>query len=83
MQDSEIRLNKYIATNYGVSRREADDLIAAGKVSVNGNTTGIGARVKTTDVVTVDGHDIVMFAAEKRKATHQRFMSFYQRNIRI
>ena len=59
MQDNEVRLNKYIATNYGVSRREADDLIAAGKVSVNGNTAGIGARVKTTDAVTVDGHDIL------------------------
>ena len=59
MQDNEVRLNKYIATNYGVSRREADDLIAAGKVSVNGNTAGIGARVKTTDAVTVDGHGIL------------------------
>ena len=59
MQDSEVRLNKYLATNYGVSRREADDLIASGKVDVNGKTASIGARVKATDTVTIDGRDIV------------------------
>ena len=59
MQDNEIRLNKYIATNYGVSRREADDLIAAGLVFVNKKKAEIGARIKTSDTVTVDGHDII------------------------
>jgi 23S rRNA pseudouridine2604 synthase len=59
MQDNEIRLNKYIATNYGISRREADDLIDLGKVFVNGEKAGIGARIKMGDTVTVNGHDIV------------------------
>ena len=30
-----IRLNKFLAERLGVSRREADDLIASGKVLVN------------------------------------------------
>ncbi len=59
MQDNEVRLNKYLATNYGVSRREADDLITSGKVDVNGKTASIGARVKATDTVTIDGRDII------------------------
>ncbi len=59
MQNSETRLNKYIATNYGVSRREADDLIASGVVLVNGEVASIGARVKADDTVTVSGHDIL------------------------
>jgi len=59
MQDNEIRLNKYIATNYGISRREADDLIDLGKVFVNGEKATIGARIKMGDTVTVNGHDIV------------------------
>ena len=44
MIDNEIRLNKYIATNFGVSRREADDLIAAGRVKINGKKAEIGMR---------------------------------------
>ena len=50
-----LRLNKYIATNYGVSRREADELINAGKVLVNNKPAEIGARVEESDEVIVDG----------------------------
>ena len=59
MQDNNIRLNKFIATNYGVSRREADDLIGTGKVFVNGEKAEIGARISADDTVTVNGHDII------------------------
>ena len=59
MQESETRLNKYIATNYGVSRREADDLISSGHVFVNGKKAEIGIRIKTGDTVTIDGRDII------------------------
>lgn len=54
-----LRLNKYIATNLGVSRREADNLISAGKVLVNNKPAEIGARVTEKDTVVVDGKKIV------------------------
>ena len=52
------RLNKYLATNLGVSRREADNLISAGKVLVNKRPAEIGARVEDNDEVVVDGRVI-------------------------
>ncbi len=54
----EIRLNKYLATNLGVSRREADDLIDAGKVSVNGETAVLGARIQNGAKVLVNGREV-------------------------
>lgn len=46
-----IRLNKYLAEHLGLSRRQADDLIATGKVQVNGKTAVLGARVDKTDII--------------------------------
>ncbi len=40
-----IRLNKFLAERLGVSRREADDLIAAGEVFVDDKPAILGARV--------------------------------------
>lgn len=53
-----LRLNKFLATNYGISRREADNLISAGKVLVNNEPAQIGARVKESDTIVVDGKKI-------------------------
>lgn len=52
------RLNKYIATNFGVSRREADLLIQQGKVMINGTKAEIGQRVEDGDKVTVSGKNV-------------------------
>jgi 23S rRNA pseudouridine2605 synthase len=52
------RLNKYIATNFGVSRREADLLIQQGKVMINGVKAEIGQRVEDGDKVTISGKDV-------------------------
>ena len=49
------RLNKYLATNLGVSRREADILIERGKVKINGAVAQIGARVLADDKVECNG----------------------------
>ena len=50
------RLNKYIASTGYCSRRKADELIADGKVSVNGNVVSeLGFYVREKDKVTVDG----------------------------
>ncbi|MFD1145074.1 pseudouridine synthase [Larkinella insperata] len=47
-----IRLNRYIANSGICSRRDADELIAQGDVSVNGKViTEMGYKVKPTDVV--------------------------------
>ena len=39
----------------GVSRREADELIAAGKVTINNTTAELGARISATDAIYVNG----------------------------
>ena len=50
--DEGVRLNKYISNSGICSRREADDYITAGLVSVNGVTiTELGTRVYPKDVV--------------------------------
>ena len=55
----EIRLNKYLADSGICSRREADDLIVAGAVSVNGVVvTELGTKVKTTDKVVYGGQTL-------------------------
>lgn len=56
MSDSQgIRLNKYMAQAGLCSRREADKLIADGKVSVNGSRASMGTVVMPGDKVTVHG----------------------------
>ena len=55
----EIRLNKYLADCGVCSRREADDLIKAGCVTVNGEVvTTMGYKVKTTDKVMYGGQTL-------------------------
>ncbi|GLB47797.1 pseudouridine synthase [Neptunitalea lumnitzerae] len=55
-----IRLNKFIANAGICSRREADVLIAAGNVTVNGKlVTEMGYKVQPTDEVRFDGKRIV------------------------
>lgn len=56
--DSSSRLNKYLALHTGTSRREADELISRGRVTINGDIAIIGARVSDTDDVRVDGMPI-------------------------
>lgn len=55
-----VRLNKHLALTLGISRREADDLIASGKVSINGVPAILGARMLATDTVTVNGKPIAL-----------------------
>jgi 23S rRNA pseudouridine2605 synthase len=56
---NEIRLNKYIANSGICSRREADDHIAIGLVTVNGKiVTEMGHKVKLEDEVRYDGQRV-------------------------
>jgi 23S rRNA pseudouridine2605 synthase len=51
-----IRLNKFISNSGVCSRREADDLIKMGLVSVNGTTiTEMGHKVKPSDDIRYEG----------------------------
>ena len=60
---AQIRLNKFLAERIGVSRREADDLIAAGKVKINSKTAQLGARIDKNDKVWYNGN-IIPFKTE-------------------
>jgi 23S rRNA pseudouridine2605 synthase len=54
-----VRLNKYIAAAGICSRREADQLISAGLISVNGKTvTELGTKVSPADEVRYNGERI-------------------------
>lgn len=58
-ETDEIRLNKYIANSGICSRREADENIAIGLVTVNGKVvTEMGYKVKLHDEVKFDGRRI-------------------------
>ena len=52
----EERLQKILARCAGVSRRRAEELIAAGRVRVNGNTAQLGEQAdEEEDVIELDG----------------------------
>lgn len=58
-QTGEVRLNRFVAQSGICSRREADELIAAGLVSVNGViVTELGTKVKPGDEVRFNGERI-------------------------
>lgn len=64
MQDHGISLNKYISDTGFCSRREADDYIAQGRVTINDETAATGNRVYEGDVVEIDGEPV-----KKKKKT--------------
>jgi 23S rRNA pseudouridine2604 synthase len=63
-----VRLNKFISETGVCSRREADEWIAAGRVTLNGVRAGVGAVVGDGDVVALDGN--VITAKDKPKAVY-------------
>lgn len=50
-----MRLNKLLALQLGVARREADLLIESGKVYINGKQAALGQRAQPEDKIEVDG----------------------------
>lgn len=55
MDNDKIRINKYISQSGYCSRRAADELVAAGRVMINGESAVQGSGVAPGDIVTVDG----------------------------
>lgn len=60
---SPMRLNKYLAHATGISRREADNLISAGRVTINGERVSLGAQIDDLASIEVD-HKPVKKVAE-------------------
>ena len=61
MTDANIRLQKYLSENGVASRRKSEELIADGKVKVNGRIASIGDRINPKkDTVTVSGKKVVV-----------------------
>jgi 23S rRNA pseudouridine2604 synthase len=54
-----VRVNKYISEAGLCSRREADELLIAGRVTINDEVVGTGAKALDGDVVKVDGEVVV------------------------
>ncbi len=61
MEDNKVRLQKYMAESGIASRRKSEELIAAGKVKVNGVTASIGDKINPKkDIVSVDGRKLTV-----------------------
>ena len=65
-----MRLNKHISDTGFCSRREADRLIAEGRVTVNGMRARVGAEVGEGDQVLVDGQKLQVRTAAKGQRRH-------------
>ena len=52
------RLNKFLATNLGLSRRQADEEIVHGRVIVNGKKAIIGQVITSNDHVTINNRPV-------------------------
>lgn len=63
-----MRLNKFISEKGACSRREADEWIVGGRVTVNGAVAGLGTVVGPDDVVVVDGRTLT--AADKPRPVY-------------
>lgn len=57
-ETGEVRLNKYLSESGVCSRREADRLIEAGKVTVDGTTAVTGMKVLPSQTITVEGKPV-------------------------
>lgn len=53
-----MRLNKFLAERIGISRREADDLIASGRVTVDGKIAEFGMQIDDNTEVLVDKKNV-------------------------
>ena len=62
-QPQQLRLNKFLAERLGLSRREADDVISAGKVTVDDKPAILGARIDKNSKVCYNNR-IVPFDTE-------------------
>lgn len=65
-----VRVNKFISDSGFCSRREADELIKEGRVSVNGSRPSLTTRVEEGDSVLVDGQTLRIRKAKPGARKH-------------
>lgn len=65
------RINKFLALHLGIARREADELIAQGAVSVDGKVATLGQRVSESSPITVKGKELQTTPAFTYIALHK------------
>lgn len=70
-EDRSISINKFIASTGLCSRRGADKLLDAGRVTLNGEVARKGNRVEAGDEVTVDGKSLTEKPAAVYLALHK------------
>lgn len=68
-----LRLNKFISDSGFCSRREADDYIQQGAVTINGEKVGLGTRVQPGDMVKVGWQRIKNAAPNKSDRVYIAF----------
>ncbi len=59
-----MRINRFVATATGLSRRAADTAIAEGRVNLNGRAALIGDQVSANDQITLDGRPVAIPATQ-------------------
>lgn len=69
--DQQLRLNKFLAHEQGISRREADTLIDQGRVTINSVAARLGARFTSSDTVAIDGQPVTASAPTIYLALHK------------
>lgn len=65
-QGGSIRLNKFLALQLGISRREADILIDSQTVTINGQAASLGAQMSPTDHIAVASKTIASTPVKHR-----------------
>lgn len=65
------RLNKYLAFHLGISRREADNLIEHGHVSIDGQKAILGSRFEEGSILTVKGKPLVTSGSKQYLALNK------------
>lgn len=71
MTNDSLRLNKHLALQLGVSRREADNLIEQGRVRVDGQVATLGARIAPTAELLVNNLPIATNTVKAYIAFHK------------
>ena len=66
MEQKTERLNKFLALQLGISRRQADELIEKGRISINGKTAQLGERFKAGDEIKL-GEKIISRTRKEKK----------------
>jgi 23S rRNA pseudouridine2604 synthase len=69
-QTEAVRINKFLSEMGYCSRREADKLIAVGRVQVNGKKIEMGTKVSPSDRIEVDG---TLIGVQKEKPIYLAF----------